>query len=353
MTGPTAPAHSIDATGTHMFAEAAESPAAVERMLKHNVPRVLDLVRHLRRKPPRFAVTCARGSSDHAATFAKYILETTLGLVTASASPAIASIYRAKPRLQEALYIPISQSGRSPDLIRSACAARDAGATVVALVNDEHAPLAEAAHFVLPLYAGPETSVAATKSYVCALAAILQLAGAWEPASGFGEALVGLPALLREAWECDWSPLTSGLVHAQHLFVVGRGPGFGIAQEAALKLKETCGLHAEAFSAAEVRHGPMALVDRDFPVLAFAQRDETSEGTVAIAKEFRERGAVVWVAGASAQQLNVLPVPKTAHAALMPMTQVVSFYRVANELAMRRGLDPDTPPHLRKVTETV
>ncbi len=337
---------------THMLAEAKESPEAVARMLQGNAISVRRLVDHLRHRPPRFAVTCARGSSDHAATFAKHIFETRLGLMTASASPSIASVYKVAPRLDEALYLAISQSGRSPDLIRSAAAARRAGATVVAMVNDEASPLADAAQFVLPLRAGPESSVAATKSYVCALASVLQLAGHWEPSFEFDEALAELPALLQRALQCDWSSLLDGLASAHDLFVVGRGPGFGVAQEAALKLKETCGLHAEAFSAAEVRHGPMALVNEGFPVLTFVQRDESCEGTIAMAREFRARGAPVWIAGTDAHGLNSLPVPVSEHAAFTPVAQIVAFYRMVNDLALRRGFDPDSPPHLRKVTET-
>ncbi len=160
------------------------------------------------------------------------------------------------------------------------------------------------------------------------------------------------PEALRLGWDLDWSPLVDGLANARNLFVIGRGFGFGAALEAALKFKETCALHAEAFSAAEVRHGPMALVGRDFPVLFFSQRDDTREGTLELAREFRERGARVLVAAPGADA-DPLQVPESAHPACTPLLAIQSFYRAASALALRRGVDPDLPPHLRKVTETV
>src|SRR5581483_7134123 len=251
---------------TRMFAEAAESAAVVARQLSENANAIAALAAQLRARPPRFIVTCARGSSDHAATFAKYLFETHLGLVTASASPSIASVYAVKPKLRDALFIAISQSGRSPDLLRNTELARKAGARVVVLVNQEDSPLANLADYLIPLHAGKETSVAATKSYLCSLSALLQLTATWCEDALLSQALRELPRAVGEAWTMDWSSLVNGLMDARDLFVVGRGLGLGAAQEAALKLKETCGLHAEAFSGAEVMHGPMAIVGKGFPV---------------------------------------------------------------------------------------
>ena len=337
---------------TKMFNEAHEASALVERQLLANEPLVRDLVERLRKHPPRFIVTCARGSSDHAATFAKYVFETQVGLFTASASPSVISVYAAKQKLDGALYIAISQSGKSPDLVEHARYAKEAGAHVVALVNVEDSPLARLAHDVVPLRAGPELSVAATKSYICALSAILHIAATWCGDAKLRDALNAVPHELKLGWGMDWSSLVEGLVETRNMFVIGRGFGFGAALEAALKFKETCSLHAEAFSAAEVRHGPMAIVGRDFPVLVFAQRDDTWDGTLALAKEFRERGARVWVAAPGDNKYG-LRVPDSLHPACTPLLTVQSFYRAANALSLRRGFDPDVPPHLRKVTETV
>ena len=337
---------------TAMFAEARESADVVARQLSRNEAAVARLAERLRSSPPRFIATSARGSSDHAATFAKYLFETQLGCATLSASPSVSSVYAAPLRLEDALYVAISQSGKSPDLVRQAQLAREAGAHVVALVNVEDSPLAAAAHDVLPLCAGPELSVAATKSYIAALAVLVHLAARWKPDAALAAALAGLPDALRATWGLDWSAVVDGLADARNLFVVGRGLGLGAAQEAALKLKETCGLHAEAFSAAEVRHGPMAIVGPDFPVLFFTQDDDTSSGTLELAREFRARGAPVWVAGRQDAD-DTLPVAPTGHPACAPIVTIASFYRAANALALRRGRNPDSPPHLRKVTETV
>lgn len=333
---------------TLMFNEAAEAADVVARQFARNAATVAALAAELRAAPPPFVVTCARGSSDHAATYAKYLFETRLGIVTASASPSVGSVYEAPLTLRGALYLVISQSGKSPDLLRNAQAAKAAGARVVALVNVEDSPLAELADTVLPLCAGPEKSVAATKSYLASLAAILQLGAAWHGDAALAATLAGLPAALRQAWQADWRAVTDGLADARNLFVLGRGLGLAAAQEAALKFKETCGLHAEAYSSAEVKHGPMALVGPGFPVLAFAQPDETGVGTAAAAAEFRQRGATVWLAGAGGD----LPLADSAPE-ITPLLTIQSFYRAINALALRRGFNPDLPPHLNKVTETV
>ncbi len=338
---------------TRMFREAGESAEVIERQLRANDEIVSRLAQTLRTTPPRFIVTGARGSSDHAATFAKYVFETQIGLMAASASPSVSSIYHTEQKLDGALYIAISQSGKSPDLVRHAQGAKRAGARVVVLVNVEDSPLAAVADTVVPLRAGPELSVAATKSYLCALSAIVHIAARWKNDVVLFEALRATPVAMRATWQMDWSPLVDGLIEARNLFVVGRGLGLGAAQEAALKLKETCGLHAEAFSAAEVKHGPMALVGTDFPVLFLAQRDESWEGTRELAKEFAARGAKVWVTSPDAAQPHALPVAEAPHPVCAPLIAIQGFYRAANALAIRRGRDPDVPPHLNKVTQTV
>jgi glucosamine--fructose-6-phosphate aminotransferase (isomerizing) len=343
----------MHASDTLMYREAHEAAEVVARQFAANDAVVTALAQSLRAHPPTFIVTCARGSSDHAAAYAKYVFETQLGIVTASASPSVTSVYAAEQRWQGALFIAISQSGQSPDLLRNARAARVAGARVVALVNVEDSPLAALADTVIPLHAGLERSVAATKSYLAALAAVLHLCARWRGDTALIAALSTLPEALRTGWDADWSALSAGLVGAHNLFVVGRGFGLGIALEAALKFKETCGLHAEAFSAAEVKHGPMALVGPHFPVLCFAQDDDTLDNTLAVAREFRARGAQVFIAAPGVSGDGALPVGAGLPALCTPLLIIQSFYRAASELALRRGFNPDVPPHLHKVTETV
>jgi len=335
-----------------MFREAAEAPARVHAQLALNAPAVAALAARLRAAAPRAVVTFGRGSSDHAATYLRYLIETRLGVMTASAPPSVSSVYDAAPDMQGMLCIVISQSGRSPDLLAAAHAAAAAGATVVALVNDETSPLAAQADVVLPLHAGPELSVAATKSYICALTAAAQLVGCWLEDAELLAALESLPDRLDAAWSQRWPQAEARLVAARGLYVLGRGPGFGIAQEAALKFKETCGLHAEAFSAAELRHGPMALVGPGFPILAFVQADETQAGVEAAVAACVAQGAeVLQVGGRDQAGVCRLPAP-AAHPALEPIVFVQGFYRMACGLAVARGFDPDRPPHLSKITET-
>ena len=166
-------------------------------------------------------------------------------------------------------------------------------------------------------------------------------------------ALEALPDQLDQAFRLDWSPALAPLVDASNLYVVGRGPGYGVAREAALKLKETCGLHAEAFSAAEVRHGPMALVKTGFPVLVLPQSDETKADADALAADFAARGARVLMAGAVSDRRMIGLPTLSAHPVIEPILMIQSFYRLAAEVSVARGYDPDRPPYLNKVTETV
>ena len=332
-----------------MFQEAAQAGAVARRQLDANAVVVARLAKRLREAPPRVVVTCARGSSDHAATFAKYLFETRLGILVASAAPSVASVYGARFDLRGALFLAISQSGRSPDLVAGARSAREAGALVIAAINDEASPLAAAADFTLPLNAGAETSVAATKSYIATLVALVNLAAEWARDDGLRSALERVPEDLDRAWSLDWSAATRAFTPSAHLYVIARGVGLGIAQEAALKCKETCALHAEAFSSAEVRHGPQALLREKFPALVFCQDDETRSGTQAFAGELRERGVDVWMAGGDNSNLPSI----SSHPVVEPILLAQSFYRMANSLAIARGHDPDDPPHLAKVTQTL
>ena len=335
-----------------MYCEAEQAPDVVRRQLAANSERLERLGERLRQFKPHAVVTCARGSSDHAATFAKYLIETRLNILTSSAAPSVTSVYEAIPNLAGTVFLAISQSGASPDLLATVRAAKKAGALVVALVNAESSPLAQAADFTVPLCAGIERSVAATKSYIASLSAIIQLVGSWKDDGALLESLAGAPVLMEKAWQLDWSAAVARLRFASDLYVIGRGLGLGVAQEAALKFKETCGLHAEAISSAEVRHGPMAIVRAGFPVLIFSQDDETRDGVEALATELTGRRADVMVAGAKAPRAVALP-SISADPILEPMLIVQSFYRMVNALSLARGRNPDQPPYLRKVTETV
>jgi glucosamine--fructose-6-phosphate aminotransferase (isomerizing) len=335
-----------------MFTEAAHASNAVRAQLQYDSAAMRELGAKLRKLNPRAVITCARGSSDHAATYAKYLIETHAQILTASAAPSVSSIYGITQNVRGCLVIAISQSGRSPDLLASVASAKASGATVLALSNSADSPLMAAADFAVELNAGPETSVAATKSYLASLAAIARLVAAWTLDVELESALSELPDLMDRSWALDWSAALPELESAGNLYVVGRGLGLGAAQEVALKCKETCGIHAEAFSSAELRHGPYTLLRKGFPALLLAQQDGTRPGIEALAIELGRRGVPVLLAGGDAAGSILLPTIEAA-AELAPILLVQSAYRMIATLAVRRGLDPDRPPHLHKITETV
>ena len=337
---------------TSMFSEAQEGPDVVERQFKANVNLIASLAGRLRALSPRAVVTAARGSSDNAATYAKYLIETRLGILTSSAAPSVSSVYSAPSHLRDTLYIAMSQSGKSPDILAAVDSAKRAGAFTIGLVNVADSPLAERVDVCIPLHAGPENSVAATKSYLATCAAIVQLVAAWSEDAAITDALARFPALLEDAWALDWMPAIAALKGARDLYVVGRGIGFGGAQEAALKFKETCGLHAEAFSAAEVQHGPMALAQNGFPVFVMSQNDETRPGIRELVKTLIDNRAAVMLTGFEEAGVLNLPAVET-HPALQPILFLQSFYRLAESLSRARGMNPDSPPHLNKITETL
>jgi glucosamine--fructose-6-phosphate aminotransferase (isomerizing) len=340
------------AESTRMFQEAASASDAVRAQLQRDAAAIAVIGAELRRLAPRTVITCARGSSDHAATYAKYLIETRAGVLTASAAPSISSVYGVAQDLRGCLFIALSQSGRSPDLLASVAAAKAAGATILALCNSPDAPLIAAADLLIELRAGVETSVAATKSYLATLAALVRMVAAWTQDTALASALDTLPALMDRSWALDWSAALPALESAEHLYVVGRGLGLGAAQEVALKCKETCGLHAEAFSSAELRHGPYALLGPGFPALLLAQHDATRAGVESLGTELARRGLCVMMAGADVPGAIGLPT-LDAPPEMGPILLVQSAYRLIATLSVRRGFDPDRPAHLRKITETV
>jgi len=339
---------------TLMFAEAREASQIVAEQLSKNAALAGNLANLILRPATHTIFTCARGSSDHAAAYAKFLLETRLRKTVSSHPPSMGSIYRVPmDQMTGQPFIVVSQSGKSPDLLASAEVAREAGAIVIAIVNDESAPLADLADIVMPLHAGPERSVAATKSFIATLSAFAQIVSECAGQQSLHRAISTLPDQLSQAWSASWDDALVPFSQASSLFVLGRGPSFGVALEAALKFKETCGIHAEAFSTAEVAHGPMAMVERNFPVLVFPPLDEARAGMEALLRLFVERDATVAVAGPVGHGAIELPVVEGMDPVTAPIAMIQSFYRFANALAIVRGFDPDTPPLLKKVTETI
>jgi glucosamine--fructose-6-phosphate aminotransferase (isomerizing) len=338
---------------THMAGEIAEAPEAVARMLATNAKALAELGRLYAERKPSHVVTCARGSSDCAASYFKYLIEITLGLPCCSIGASVVSVYGARLALRDTLLLTISQSGQSPDILAFQAEAKRAGIPTLAVTNTEDSPLAREADLCLPLCAGLEQSVAATKSFICSLVCVARLIALWRGDRTLAAALERLPERLEAALACDWSGALPLLAPAHSLYVVGRGLGFGIAHEWALKLKETSGLHAEALSAAEVQHGPRAVIERGFPVLALALDDPAGRDAAAFATELAERGHTALVASARPVAACHLPLPPPLHPLLDPIVAVQAFYPLAAMLAETRGLDPDQPRGLHKVTTTL
>lgn len=339
-------------TPSALAREAAEAPEAASRQIARHAKAFAELGARLRKTPPRFVVTCARGSSDHAASYGKYLIESFVGKAVASIGPSVSTLYGAHLDLSDSLFIAVSQSGRSPDLLHAAEKARPTGALMVGFVNDETSPLASLCDITLPLTAGPEISVAATKSYLLSALAFLSLTAHWSQSAELLAAVEALPAALDAARALDWRPALQTLRLARGLFCIGRGCGLGAAQEMALKFKETCRMHGEAFSAAEVFHGPLGLVGPDFPVIALGQEDAAASVTREAVARIAGLGALVWSALDVPGTCRLPTVPKVSPV-IAPICEMQSFYVALPELIAARGMPADTPANLKKVTETL
>ena len=338
-----------------MRAEVEEIPAAVARLLDEGGADTRKVAEAARALSPRFLVTVARGSSDHACTYLKYVSELTLGLPVASVGPSVASIYGAKLALADSLCISVSQSGKSPDIVEMTRGARQGGAYAVAVTNHQDSPLAQAADATLKIHAGPEISVAATKTFVTSAVAGLWLLAEMKGDAALLAAIRDLPAALERAVAADWSPVIAavGNVGDGSIYTLGRGPGWAMSNEAALKFKETCQLHAESFSSAEVMHGPVSIVDRGFPVLAFAAADAAESAVAEIADAIAAKGASVFVTSDKVRKATVIEHVRTGHWLTDPIVLIASFYAMVERVAANRGINPDMPRHLNKVTETL
>jgi glutamine---fructose-6-phosphate transaminase (isomerizing) len=334
-----------------MLEEALASADVVAAQLK-STTNIEALAARLAEEPRHVALTVARGSSDHAASYFAGLTMSRIGVPVASLPMSVATLQQAPLRVKGQLAVAFSQSGKSPDLVGTMQALRQAGAFTVAAVNAPNSPLADACEWHLPLLAGAELSVAATKSYIAMLSLSAIVIAHVQKDIELLKALETLPDALRAAGKLDWSHAIDELKNVDRMFVIGRGLGLAIAQEAALKFKETSGIQAEAFSSAEVRHGPMEIIESGYPLLIFALRGPEQEGLLKLASDMKARGArVLLAAPADVAEAN-LPLALTDHPALDPIAAILSFYVMAAGLAAARGRNPDSPRHLNKVTET-
>ena len=340
---------------TLMYQETSSSFEKVANQLKLNKNIVENIAKKLKEKEIKRVITVARGSSDCVANFAKYLFETQLGFSVSSLPPSVTTIYGKNIGDERTLAIGISQSGGSPDLRLALEGCKKAGCTTLAIVNKEESPLAESADLVLPVRADAENAVAATKSVITSLVALVSIVAEYNQDSYLLASLEKLPAVLKESLKSDWSNAIQELKVSKNMFVIGRGFGFPIAQEMALKLKETCGIHAEAFSSAEVLHGPFALMTRAFTTFTILQSDESAKGTHEIVKKMTDLDVKTICATTDSQSAAKLHlhVDVEIHPILQTIVLLQEFYLMANHLAVSLGLNPDNPSNLKKVTETV
>lgn len=338
---------------THMRREIEEIPALVANFLDRSGPVLDATAAVLRARDPGLVATVARGSSDHACAYLKYAIELTLGLPVASIGPSIASIYGKDLKLANSATIAVSQSGKSPDIVGMAESARRSGAISIAITNTAGSPLAAASDFTIDLHAGVEQSVAATKTFVTSVVAGLALIARWSGDHALTAAVSDLPEALSRAVACDWSAMLAALDGHSALYVLGRGPGLAIANEAALKFKETCNIQAESYSAAEVMHGPVAIVTPGYAVLGLAARDAAEGSVAAMTHKLAGQGALAFLTSDQAGPANRLPFAATGHPITDPLALIVSFYGFVEALSRHRGFNPDLPVALKKVTETL
>ena len=338
---------------THMRIEIEEIPDATRRLLDQSAGSLMEAGAALKHLQPVMVATIARGSSDHAAAYLKYAIELVAGVPVASIGPSIMSIYGRELQLDGCAAISISQSGKSPDIVAMAESAKRNGALAIALTNTKDSPLAAASNITIDLRAGKEQSVAATKSFVSSVVAGLAVLGHWTGDAVLLSSLKSLPDAFAKAVAADWTPFLHALGDRNSLYVLGRGPAFAIAQEAALKFKETCGIHAEAYSAAEVLHGPARIVEAGFPILSLAARDASEAAVAEISDRLARQGATVFATTDRVALAKLLPFAPTGHPITDGLSLIVSFYGFVEALSRHRGFDPDHPPHLKKVTETV
>lgn len=335
-----------------MRQEVDEIPEAIARLLDRSGAELAETGQRLAKLNPPVLATIARGSSDHAAFFLKYACEQTIGIPVASLGPSLASIYDVTPKLNGAAALAISQSGKSPDIVSLAKACKRGGGLTIALANTCPSPLTEASDIAIDIEAGPERSVAATKSFVNSIVAGLAILGSWSGNTKLDDAVKSLPDQFSKAVNLDWSSFETTIAQASSVFILGRGPGFAIACEAALKLKETCGLHAEAYSSAEVVHGPMEMVGPAFPVLALAARDAAEDTVLSVADHLGKKGARLGITSSKASSNIRLPFISTGHPITDALILIAPFYGFAEAYARKLGRNPDAPAHLNKVTET-
>lgn len=342
--------------GRIMAGEMAEQPAVLRRILEEGAPRILRTAREIAARGPRFVLLTARGTSDNAALYAKYLVEVVLGKPAGLTSMSTTTAYSARPDLTDCLVVTVSQSGGSPDLVASTRAAREAGAITLAVTNNPGSPLAAVSEFHIDVLAGPEKALPATKTYTAELLALYLFVEGLR--GGDGSAAKVLPELAEQilARQDEVRALAARYRFAERLVLTSRGYGYPTAKEAALKLMETSYVPALSFSGADLLHGPLAMVDNVFPVIAIVTEGRGGEALQPVLDRLRDRGADLVVIGnraavEAASAGFVLPTEGVAEE-VQPILEILPLQMLAYEVTIARGQDPDAPRALAKVTET-
>ncbi len=338
--------------------EIREQPAVLARLIERSaeIQAIADAVRD---RDLEHVVIAARGTSDHAAIYAQYVFGIRLRLPVALAAPSIVSLYHVEPRFARSLVIGISQSGASPDVVGVVAAARRQGQPTIAITNEPGSALARAAEHVIDLGAGPERAVAATKTYTAELTAIAMLAAALGRDAAARADLGGLPAALEATLGVEDEARDAATAHSamRSCTVLGRGYEYATAREWSLKLKELARVAADPYSAADFRHGPLALVEPGYPVLAIATSGAVAADLVGLLREIRDDyGADLVVVSDRADVCELgrrsIRLPRRVPDHLAPIVSIVPGQLFAFHLTIARGLDPDAPRHISKVTLT-
>lgn len=326
-----------------MFTEVSETPQQFRVNAAQNFELYKELAKKIRDFNPEYVYIVGRGTSDHAGVYAKYLIEVELGIPVSSAAPSVASIFGKTLDLKRALVLIISQSGRSPDVLAQATAAKASGALCVALVNDETSPLSDIADVFVPLLAGPEKAVAATKTYLCTLFSILHIVAHWKNDEKLHAQLGLLPNMMAQAQTSTPQLDLQVLQDIRHCVVLGRGFGYAIAREISLKIKEICAIQAEAFSSAEFLHGPISLLNKQLSVIDVSVCDESIVAHTEQIDEIKARGGKVCTLFYNGENIS----PR-----LLPLLIMQRFYLDIEHIAQQMGCDPDSPIGLNKVTQT-
>lgn len=337
---------------TYMAKEIKEIPEVIAKQGESNAPMLIKLAEFLRKSPPTGVTLLGRGSSKNACYYAKYIFEIALNIPVSMASPSIASVYDRTLKFDNQLLFVCSQSGASPDLIKYTENAKAGGATIIALVNDETSPIAKLADFLFGLKAGKEHSVAATKSYIATLYAFASIYAMFCGKNDLADELYHLPEVMDQVVNSTWDEFAEAMLTTDNLFCLGRSYNYSTAREVSLKFNETCQVFAKDYSASEFFHGPLALIERGIPILHFLMNDETHKVSLETNEKLIDLGANVYTVDSKAFDEKTLIVP-TSSPIIQPLIQTTMMYSIIEQISIKKGLNPDTPPFLNKVTKTV